>query len=36
MLHRSSCRKLLERYTHRELAELTAAVEELPAVAWGC
>jgi integrase len=35
-LHRASCQKLLDRYTHRELAELTAAVEELPAIAWGC
>jgi hypothetical protein len=35
-LHRASCPKLLDRYTHRELAELTAAVEELPAIAWGC
>lgn len=34
-LHRASKQKLLDRYTHRELAELTAAVEELPAIAWG-
>jgi hypothetical protein len=33
-LHRASTQKLLDRYTHRELAELTAAVEELPAIAW--
>jgi integrase len=33
-LHRASSQKLLDRYTHRELAELTAAVEELPAIAW--
>ena len=33
-LHRASTQKLLDRYTHRELAELTAAVDELPAVAW--
>jgi integrase len=33
-LHRASTQKLLDRYTHRELAERTAAVEELPAVAW--
>jgi hypothetical protein len=35
-LHRASCQKLLDRSTHRELDELTAAVEELPAIAWGC
>lgn len=33
-LHRASPQKLLDRYRHRELAELTAAVEELPAIAW--
>jgi integrase len=31
-LHRASCQKLLDRYTHRELDELTAAVEQLPAM----
>jgi hypothetical protein len=35
-LHLASCQKLLDCYTHRELAELTAAVEELPAITWGC
>jgi integrase len=33
-LHRASTQKLLDRYTHPELAELTAAVEELPAIRW--
>jgi hypothetical protein len=32
--HRASTQKLLDRYTHRELSELTAAVEELPAIRW--
>lgn len=33
-LHRASSQKLLDRYTHRELAEITAAMEELPAISW--
>jgi hypothetical protein len=33
-LHRASTQKLLDRYTHCALADLTAAVEELPAIAW--
>jgi hypothetical protein len=29
---RASCRAILERYTHREFEELSAAVEALPAL----
>jgi hypothetical protein len=31
-LARASCRAILERYTHREFAELAEAVEALPAI----